>query len=450
MQRTSTSEPREVVANRMWSFQRPTDRRPDHSDSKVQRNTRRVLYLIDTLNVGGTETQVAHVVPRLRSRSYDVVVGCLRAEGSLLEALKRGNVPIVEFRKDKTLLSLKGVYQLFSLARFLRQGRFHAVHAHDIWSNLLGIPAAWLARTPIIISSRRYLAYLGWYTPRRSAVMRMIYRLSTHVIVNSSSVRDLLVQRDGLPPEKIRVLHNAVDVDRFATAQRDREHLFPGTGPRSRLIAVVANMYSRVKGHTYLISAASTVCQDIPEAVFVLIGDGKERRNLEQQVRQAGLEKNFLFLGSRSDVPELLACCDLFVLPSEAEALPNALLEAMATGLPVVGTRVGGIPEIITDGVNGLLVPTKNPPALAEAILRILQNPGFAKQLSQAGQEMVRTHFGFDRLLAELEQLYTPAENVQPRHARQLAYGDFDSGQRKHSIGGCSQLQGKGVNCENN
>jgi L-malate glycosyltransferase len=349
-------------------------------------------------------------------------VGCLHAEGSLLEVLKRGNVPIVEFRKGKTLLSLNGLYQLFRLAHFLRRGRFHAVHSHDLWSNLLAIPAAWLARIPIIISSRRYLADLEWYTPWRSAVMRVIYRLSTHVTVNSRSVRDLLARRDSLSPEKIQVLNNAVDVDRFATAQGDREHLFPGTGSHSKLIAVVANMYSRVKGHTHLISAASSVCRDIPEAIFVLIGDGKERPNLEQQVRQAGLEKNFLFLGSRGDVPELLACCDLFVLPSEAEALPNALLEAMAAGLPVVGTRVGGIPEIIRNAVDGLIVPAKDPHALAEAILRILQNPRLAKQLSQAGQDMVRAHFGFDRLLAELEQLYTPAQTTQQRlHAGQLA-----------------------------
>ena len=411
-----------VAANRMSSLQRPSDSSPDHSGSQVRSEIRRVLYLVDTLNVGGTETQVVHAALRLRSRTHDVVVGCLRAEGSLLEVLKRRNVPVVEFHKGKTLLSLNGAYQVLRLAYFLRRGRFHAVHAHDLWSNLLGVPAAWLARTPVIVSSRRYLADLEWYTPQRNAVMRVIYGLSTHVTVNSRAVRDLLAKRDGLPLEKIRVLHNAVDVDRFATARRDREHLFPGTKAHSKLIAVVANMYSSVKGHACLISAASSVCRDFPEAIFVLIGDGKERRSLEEQVRQARLEKNVLFLGSRRDVPELLACCDLFVLPSEAEGLPNAILEAMAAGLPVVGTSVGGIPEIITDGVNGVLVPAKNPHALAEAILRILQNPHLAKELSQAGQETARTQFGFDRLLAELEQLYTPAQTLQLRgQAGQLA-----------------------------
>jgi L-malate glycosyltransferase len=418
-----SSEQPEVPVTQIRSSERPTDCHGDQADSNVRRKTRRVLFLVDTLNVGGTETQVTHVALRLRARSHDVVVGCLRAEGPLLEVLRRGNVAVVEFRKGKTLVSLNGVWQLFRLALFLRRGRFHAVHAHDLWSNLLGIPAAWLARTPIMISSRRYFADLDWYTPRRNAMVRMIYRISTHVIVNSSSVRDLLVQRDGLRPEKIRVLHNAVDVERFASAQRDKEQLFSGVGPHSRLIAVVANMYSRVKGHSSLFDAARIVCRDVPETIFVLIGDGKERPNLEQQVRQAGLEKKILFLGSRRDIPELLACCDLFVLPSEAEALPNALLEAMAAGLPVVSTCVGGVPEIISNAVNGLLVPPNDPHALAEAILRILQNPDFAKQLSQAGQEMVRTRFGFDRLVADLEQLYTSTQTMEQRlHAGQLAY----------------------------
>jgi glycosyltransferase involved in cell wall biosynthesis len=166
-------------------------------------------------------------------------------------------------------------------------------------------------------------------------------------------------------------------------------------------------MYSRVKGHAWLIEAAHIVCRSVPSAKFVLIGDGAERPKLEQQVRQAGLEESFLFLGHRPDVPELLACCDLSVLPSEAEAMPNSVLESMAAGLPVVAARVGGTPEIIVDGVDGLLVPTQDPQALAQAMLRILQDADFARRLSRAGQVKMQTHFGFDRLIAQLEQLYS-------------------------------------------
>ena len=367
----------------------------------------RVLYLVDTLNVGGTETQMVQAALRLHLMGCHVTVGCLRAKGPLLEVLQQAGIPVVEFPKKKTLLSVNGVHQLVRLALFLRRGQFHVIHAHDLWANLLGVPAGRLARTPVIISSRRYLAALDWYTPWRSRIIRTIYRLSTHVIVNSASVRQFLVERDRLLPEKIHVIYNGVDVDRFAGAQQDREGLLGSLRSGSKLIAVVANMYSRVKGHACLIEAAGIVCRAVPSAKFVLIGDGTERPKLEQQVREAGLEENFLFLGCRQDVPELLACCDLSVLASEAEAMPNAVLESMAAGLPVVATRVGGTPEVIVDGVNGLLVPPRNPPALADAILRALQDADLARRLSRAAQARMRAHFSYDRLIAQLEQLYS-------------------------------------------
>jgi glycosyltransferase involved in cell wall biosynthesis len=165
-------------------------------------------------------------------------------------------------------------------------------------------------------------------------------------------------------------------------------------------------MYSRVKGHACLISAAGIVCKTEPDTLFLLIGDGIERSALEAQARDAGLGHKLLFMGSRSDVAELLACCDLSVLASEAEAFPNALLESMSAGLPVVATAVGGNREIIENEDNGLLVPPGNPQALAAAILRVIRDPQLAKELARAGQEDMRMRFSFERLIAELEHLY--------------------------------------------
>jgi glycosyltransferase involved in cell wall biosynthesis len=396
----------------------------------------RVLYLVETLNVGGTETQLVQVALRLHAMSVPVTVGCLCAEGPLLEVLQQAGIPVVEFRKGKTLLSINGLYQVVRLAIFLRRGQFRVLHAYDLLANLLGVPAAWLARTSIIISSRRYLADVEWYRPWRNKVICTMYRLSTHVVVNSTSVRDLLVQRDGLPEEKIRILYNGVDVDRFGTARRDRQALLPAVESRTKLIAVVANMYVPGKGHAYLIAAAAQICREFPEIIFLLIGDGPERSKLEQQVRKAGLQKNFLFVGRRKDVPELLACCDLSVLPSEAEALPNSVLEAMAAGLPVVATRVGGIPEIIQDGENGLLVPPQNSQALAEAVIRLLEDSDLAQRLATAGQKRMRTQFSFDRLLGVLEQLYgaAPTAHSRPWKARLLEDWRFTRLFRRPSI----------------
>jgi glycosyltransferase involved in cell wall biosynthesis len=368
----------------------------------------RVFYLVDSLNVGGTESQTAATALHLNRIGHEVTVGCLRAEGPLIDLLLNAGIPVVEFPKKKTLLSANGICQLWRMIVFILRKKFQVVHTHDLWANLLGVPAAKLAGTPIVVSSRRYLADLEWYTPLRNRMMRIIYGLSTHVVVNSEPTRDLLVVREGLRSEKVIVIHNAIDSQRFVVARKDRKELLPGIREEAKLIAVVANMYSPVKGHQRLIAAARTVCRLHPEAIFLLIGDGAERSKLEQQVVEVELTRNVVFLGRRKDIPELLTCCNLSVLSSEAEGLPNAVLEAMAAGLPVVAMRVGGIPEIIEDEISGLLVSSQDPQALADAILRIIENPELATRLAQAGQKRIRTHFSFDRLLAELETLYIP------------------------------------------
>ena len=222
-------------------------------------------------------------------------------------------------------------------------------------------------------------------------------------------MRDLLVDREHVPSAKVRVIHNGIDLDRFIDREHNRSGLLAALSPDSKLIAVVANMYSEVKGHKSVIAAARIVCHDFPAATFLLIGDGRERRKLEQQVKYEGLERNILFLGHRDDVPKLLACCDLSVLPSEAEALPNSLMEAMAAGLPAVATRVGGNAEIVQNGISGLLVPPKDPEALALAILEVLRSPKMGARLARAGQERIRNEFGLDGLLRKLQQLYSSA-----------------------------------------
>jgi len=323
-----------------------------------------------------------------------------------VETLRNGGVPVVAFPKGKTLLSLNGLYQMARLVCFLVRHNIDVLHAYDLWANLLGVPAGRLAGTRVIISSRRYLADLEWYTPLRNRIVRFIYRLSTRVVVNSKSVRQRLIDRDQVAPEKVRIIYNAVEVQRFAAAHEERLKMLPYFSEAARLIAVLANMYSRVKGHASLVSAARIVCKCEPHAVFLLIGDGPERPELEARVRDAGLADNIRFLGRRTDIPELLACCDLSVLPSESEGFPNALLESMSAGLPVVATAVGGSKEIIENGRNGMLVPPGSSEKLAEAVLLLLEDSRLAKRLARAGQDDMQKYFSFDRLIGELEHLY--------------------------------------------
>lgn len=367
---------------------------------------RRVLHIVDSLDVGGTETQMVQVVRRLRMRGYQVTVACLRAGGPLTQLLQEKGVRIVEFRKHRTLLSLKSIYQLLRLAWFLRRQKIDVLHAHDLWSNLMGVPAAWIARTPVILASQRNLAHLPWYTPFRRNVVRFIYRLSTAVIANSEAVRKLLIEEFRVPDGRVHVLRNGVDFDRYSSRPGDRRKIDGSLTRETKLILNVANMNSHVKGHAVLIEAARTVCSHVPQAKFVLVGDGPLRPGLERQAQECGLKDNVLFLGRRDDVAEILSCADLFAFPSFVEGLPNSILEAGAYGLPVVATPVGGIPEIISDGVTGLLVTPRDPNTLAESILRVLKNPDLAARLSRACRARVQEQFSFDRLINDLGHLY--------------------------------------------
>jgi len=373
---------------------------------------RKVFFLLDSLNVGGTETQAVELAIRLDSERYDVTLGCLRARGPLLEKLAGTAVSVREFYPKGGFDSIHGMYQMFRLAIFLRRGGFQIVHTHDLYANLLGIPAAVIARVRVIISSQRDLSHLDLYKTRRRVWLRRLQGLSTAVLTNANAVRDAVLTENHFAPQKVRVIYNGVDMERFSRESRDRAGLAPGGArelgqDKEKWIVLVGNMHSDVKGHPWLIAAAGAITREFPETRFVLAGDGAERKNFEHQVAELGLERNFLFLGRRDDVPRVLACCDVAVLPSKAEGLPNAVLEYLAMGLPTVASRVGGNEEVVQDGKTGLLVPPEDSSALAGALLRLLRDPGFAASLGKKGREYVASEFSFERMIANTDQLYT-------------------------------------------
>ena len=367
---------------------------------------RRLFFLVDSFMIGGTETQAVELARRLDPARYQVIVGCLRKEGPLLSRLDGTQVRVVEFSLCKGIDSPSGLRGVLKLARFLRRERIQIMHAHDLWSNLVGMVAAKLARVPVTITSQRDLSHDVWYGTYRRRVLRYLQGRSSIVQTNAKAIRDGLVEKDRLPANKVCVIYNGVDIDGFRNVTSNREWLFPGSAGR-KLVVLVGNMNSDVKGHPILIAAASEIVKSHPEVQFLLVGDGPRRRDYEAIVEESGLKENLLFLGRRNDVPQILASCDVAVLPSLAEGLPNAVLEYLATGLPVVATALGGNLEVVEDGVTGLLIPPSDPHALATALSRLLDDSQFAAQIAKAGRESVESRFSFDRLVSEVDALYT-------------------------------------------
>ena len=361
---------------------------------------------MDSLYIGGTESQAVELARRIGPLGYDVTLGCLRAQGPLLNRLEGTAVALREFYPSGGIDSPRGLYQLLRLSWFLRRQKFDIVHTHDLWSNLLGVPAARLAGVRAIISSRRDLAHFDWYQGKRRTWLKHIQSLSSVILANATPIRDALISEDGFPPQKLRVIHNGVDIEKFSKNRNTCEPTIPKIG-NGKLIVLVGNMHSDVKGHSCLISSAPEVLREFPDTRFVLVGDGQRRAFFEQQVADLGLQQNFLFLGHRTDTAEILASCDIAILPSKAEGLPNAVLEYMATGLPIIVSRVGGNSEIIQDGVTGLIIPPNDSAALSGALLKFLRAPHLARELAQRAHEFAVQNFSYERLVRETDTLYT-------------------------------------------
>ena len=371
-----------------------------------QTTKRRVFFLVDSFNIGGTETQAVELASRLDPAAYDVTLACLKKEGPLLERLDQSVVSVVEFHPSGGFDSPGGIYQLLRMSRFLRKRGFQVVHAHDLWSNLIGIPAAKMAGVPVIISSQRDLSHDPWYKTARGRLLRAVQRRSSAVLTNAGAIREGLIHEESFAPGKVKVIYNGVDVDRFANAKGDREALFPGTAG-DKLVVLVGNMHTGVKGQPTVIASAPKVLQKFPNTRFIFVGDGAQRKVLEQRAAETGFSANFIFLGRRHDIPEILATSDIALLPSSAEGMPNAVLEYLAAGLPTIASSVGGNVEAIEDGVTGLLIPAESPEALANGLIRVLGDSQLASRLAANGRKFVREKFSFESLIRNVDDLYT-------------------------------------------
>ena len=190
---------------------------PQHAFNR-DASKRRVFFLVDSFNVGGTETQAVELALRFDPAAYDMPLACLKKEGPLLERLNHTAIRVVEFHPHGGFDSPGGIYQLLRMSNFLRKGRYQVVHAHDLWSNLIGVPAAKIAGVPVIVSSQRDLSHDPWYQTTRGRLLRAVQRRSTVLLTNAAAIREGLVEQEGFSPAKVKVIRNGVDVERFASA----------------------------------------------------------------------------------------------------------------------------------------------------------------------------------------------------------------------------------------
>lgn len=369
----------------------------------------RVLHFVTSFAVGGTERHVTNLLRAHDGERFDASIGCLGQDRTLASEIAGIAGKIAEF-PIRRLYGPATWRQQLRFASHLRARRVQIVHSYGFYANCFAIPAARLAGVPVIIASIRDTG-AGW-TANQKRFERMILRLSDSIMTNADAVRDVLVG-DGYDGDKITVIPNGIDVERFADVGAMSSLRADFDIPDSaRLVGVIARI-DAVKGLEYFIDAAAVVARSHPDVRFVIVGDASPQpehqdylRMLEARRHELGLDDRLILTGNRTDVPGILAELDLSVLPSLTEGLPNAVLEAMAACTPVIATRVGGVPEIIEYGTTGLLVPSRDAAALADAINRSLDQPDIAQERAQRAREQVIAQYSRERMARRTEDHY--------------------------------------------
>ena len=364
-----------------------------------------VVFALDTMRDGGTELNAVRTAERLDRKRFDLRIVCLDDQGPLAERYRAMDIPVVTL----PLHSLYGRSMLSSgrrLARYLRDEHVQIVHAHDMYTNIFATPWALLARTPVVITSRRW-----WHSlPNRKLQLgnRAAFHMSDAVLANSPQVARSVAEREGVRSDRIWHVTNFVDAAAFeplGDELRASARVQWGIPDGALIVGCVARLVA-VKDHETLLNAFALVRQSCPSAHLVLVGDGESRSGLEALAARIAVRDAVSFVGEVRDGANHHRMFDVSVLCSLSEGFPNSLVEAMAAGVPIVATGVGGILDAVTDGENGLLVPPRDPRALARGVTRLLGSATLRNAMGRAGRTRAETRYGAESALAALEGMY--------------------------------------------
>lgn len=363
----------------------------------------RVVHVVPDLGVGGAERHVVTLMPRLDPSRFEATVICIGEPGALFDELSRTRVHTRALKRTKR----QAVHGLLDLVEEFRRLRPDVVLVRGYNAEILGRLAALITRVPVSVV---WVHNDGDIEPRgrlRKTLDALLDRSTTAYFGVAERQREYIVGELGRRPEKVTIIHNGVDPAAF-TPEPDRSVARDLDLPESAPIVGIVAALRPEKDHELFLDAAALVRAARPDARFLIVGDGPMRERLEGLVEPAGLGSAVVFTGSRSDIPQVLRSLDVFVLCSYSiECFPMALLEAMAGGVPAVCTDVGGVGELLDDGVTGHLVPPHEPLALASAITSILDDPGGRAAMAAAARRRVTDHFTLDGAVARTQRQLT-------------------------------------------
>lgn len=362
----------------------------------------RIAHLISTNFFGGPEKQVLEHARRLGRRGINVVLASFREGLATNELLERARSEGIETRELASRNALSPA-SVLDVVRMLKADRVEVLCTHGYKSDILGRLASWYAGIPQVVISR------GWTGEDRKVRLyegldKKILTLANHVVPVSNGQKEK-IKKLGVPEKRLTVIYNGVEVNGGGRCDSGIKREFGFAG--DTVLVVSAGRLSPEKNYSGFIDAAVEVSRKKKNVGFIVFGEGPLRKELEKKIDDAGLGGKFLLPGFRKNVSSLFSGADIFVLSSFTEGLPNVVLEAYASGRPVVATAVGGTPEVVTDGAAGFLVDPGETGVMADRILTLASDAGLREEMGKKGYERVRDLFGFDSQTEKYIELYS-------------------------------------------
>lgn len=374
----------------------------------------RILYVIGSLNFGGAEFHLRLITPELRSRGWKPTIYCLAQRGAQASDVEAADVEVIgpPLKTKRLPASLHRVVQATmsggKLFWLLIRQRPDIVHFFLPGAYLIGGPLSVLARTPVRIMSRRSLDNYQARWPLLRRVELRLHKRMNAILGNSSAVVSQLIEREACQPRRVHLIHNGIDLSRYGDrSRRDATRTALDIPSTARVASIVANLIP-YKGHADLLSGLHLVRDRLPPGwVLLTIGrDDGALNDLRALSEELGLAPHIRFLGLRRDVPDLLAASDVGILSSHQEGFSNALIEGMASGLPMVATNVGGNADAVIHDETGLIVPPHQPQELGNAVAHLMADEERARVMGDAGKRRAHTLYSLASCVGAYEALY--------------------------------------------
>ncbi len=354
--------------------------------------------MVRELGLGGSERQTVELAMALDKTEFAPHVGCFRANGFRAEELRRAGIPILAL-PVRSLLAFNAIQGAWEMGRYLRKHDIQLVHTFDLPLTCFGVPVARVFGVPTVLSSQR--AHRG-LQPQSRRLARFSDRLVNGIVANCEAMRVHLIEDEGVPERLIRVCHNWIDLERFQPMPKLRP---AGLSEASIVIGAVCALRPE-KDLSTLIDAFALVRDAVPGLKLLIVGSGPMRGSLQARACEHSLGEQCLFQDATADVRTWLREMDIFVLPSIHEALSNSLMEAMAFGLAVVASNVGGNPELVIDGETGLLFKAGDAQDLARQLSALIGQAELRQRLRMNASAYVAARFGKEVSVRRMEAVY--------------------------------------------